>query len=274
MQILRTLPIEFVDCCITSPPYFNVRDYKIAGQLGHESTVSEYISKLIAVFDEVKRVLKPEGSLWVVIADCYNKNKCLACIPERFAISMTNSGWILRNKIIYQKPNVIPNSIKNRFTIDFENVFWFVKSQKYYFQTQYEPYSTSSTKYKLGMWHKFGGNKRSDGANRTYSGQQRFINPRGRIKRCVWSIPASKYPGPHFAVFSERLIEIPIKATCPPESGIVLDCFSGTGVTALAALKNQRRFIAIELNGDYCKLAEERIRPYVLQRSIPEYVSM
>ena len=166
LEVLQTLPGESIDCVVTSPPYWALRDYGVPGQLGLESTFNEYISKLCDIFDEVKRVLKKEGTCWVNIGDTYVgsgfgaggkhhflsdqalknptkfaglPNKSLCQIPSRFAIEMCNRGWILRNEIIWHKPNCMPQSVKDRFTVDFEKIFFFVKSKKYYFETQYEP---------------------------------------------------------------------------------------------------------------------------------------
>ena len=170
---LKKIPDESVDCCITSPPYWALRDYGVEGQLGLEPTFQEYITKLCDIFDEVKRVLKKEGTCWVNIGDTYfgggnNKgsspenlsdmqrgnrgaqgqvqqdwskmdysDKCLCLISFRFAIEMVNRGWILRNTIIWHKRNCMPSSVKDRFTVDFEYVFFMVKSKKYYFEQQY-----------------------------------------------------------------------------------------------------------------------------------------
>ncbi len=159
LEVLRTFPAESVNCCISSPPYWSLRDYGVAGQLGLEPTFEEYIDKLCTVYDEVKRVLRKDGTCFVNLGDTYNagrsggwaggkhgiskpenapnqsgvnvKNiptKSLCLIPERFAIAMVNRGWILRNVIIWHKPNPMPSSAKDRFTVDFEQVFFFVKN--------------------------------------------------------------------------------------------------------------------------------------------------
>ncbi len=167
LQVLKTFPDESIDMVMTSPPYWTLRDYGVDRQLGLESTFQEYINKLCNIFDEVKRVLKKEGTVWVNIGDTYfgsngnnhngtgtgtvkqkagvnrvNKikykniiiSKCLIQIPSRFAIEMTNRGWILRNEIIWYKPNAMPSSAKDRFTVDFEKIFFFVKNKRYYFE--------------------------------------------------------------------------------------------------------------------------------------------
>lgn len=312
-ETLKTLPDNQVDCVITSPPYWAVRDYRVDGQIGLEPTISEYISRLTTVFSEVKRVLKKEGSCWVVMGDTYGRGnrgpnttetirgrllvpkspvmteKTLCLIPDRFAISMVDSGWILRNRIIWYKPNCMPSSAKDRFTIDFEHVFFFTKSPRYYFETQYEPlsrkydeffdnkaWSEGRAKYqnhrssrwmKTGLWPAFGGKKGSDGVNHTYSCEQRAVNGHGRIKRAVWKIPTSSYSEAHFATFPERLIETPIKATCPI-NGVVLDPFMGAGTTGLVALKNARKFLGIELNPSYIEMANKRLEHFLKQSTL------
>ena len=174
LKVLKTLPDEIINCCVTSPPYWNLRDYNVEGQLGLEPTFQEYITKLCDIFDEVKRVLRKDGTCWVNLGDSYNgsktgntngtyKNridkskswansdsfkkaeqdipaKSLCLIPQRFAIEMVNRGWILRNTIIWHKPNCMPSSAKDRFTLDFEYLYFFSKSKKYYFEQQFEPY--------------------------------------------------------------------------------------------------------------------------------------
>lgn len=299
LEVLKTFEPESIDCCITSPPYWALRDYKVEGQLGLEPTFSEYVDKLVAIFDQVKRVLKRSGACWVVLGDTYGRgdrttnckqtvernenrhlavnnktgySKSLCMIPERFALKMIDHGWILRNKIIWYKPNCMPSSAKDRFTVDFENVFFFTKSQRYYFETQYEPaldpeddvrrfgkakiYNKKPRYFGEHQYH----NKKTDEEIR----QQAML---GRIKRTVWTINTRPFKGSHFAVFPEELVETPLRATCPVD-GTVLDPFMGSGTTGLVALKLARRFVGIELNKDYIKLAEERLRPWTEQTKL------
>lgn len=145
LDILKKIPNESIDMCITSPPYWKLRDYEDEGQIGQEETFQEYIDKLISIYDEVFRILKPNGSCWVNIGDVYSHNNkngvkklSLIGIPDRFKIAMIDKGWICRNEIIWHKPNAIPNGAKNRFNNDFEKMFFFTKSDTYYFETQYE----------------------------------------------------------------------------------------------------------------------------------------
>ena len=169
LTVLKTLPDESVNCCVTSPPYWSLRDYGVEGQLGLEKTFEEYITKLCNIFDQVKRVLRKDGTCWVNLGDTYNasggcgwtglesKNweqkakphniktypaKSLCLIPQRFAIEMVNRGWICRNTIIWHKPNCMPSSAKDRFTVDFEYLYFFVKSKKYWFEQVFEEHTT------------------------------------------------------------------------------------------------------------------------------------
>ena len=145
LEVLKTFPSESVDMCITSPPYWNMRDYDKEGQIGNEETYMEYLDKLSEIFKEVKRVLKKTGSCWVNIGDVYSssnstgvKKQSLIGIPDRFKLNMIDDGWLCRNEIIWHKPNAMPSSAKTRFNNDYEKMFFFTKDDLYYFETQYE----------------------------------------------------------------------------------------------------------------------------------------
>lgn len=290
LSVLKGLPSESVHCVVTSPPYWALRDYGVEGQIGRESTFHEYILNLLDIFDEVRRVLRSDGTCWVNLGDTYSgtghkKNshdpkykegrngqfvalnsktsvpsKSLCCIPDRFKFEMVDRGWICRNELIWQKPNAMPSSVKDRFTVDFEKVFFFTKHKKYYFKQLFEPLSEASLKdyYSRKTF-------RNKGSNNVYAcpgeGRDRreFYNPdTGRNKRCVWSINTKPFKGAHFAVFPEDLINPIIDAGCP-EGGIVMDPFMGSGTTGMVALKQKKNFIGIDLNSDYIELARERI---------------
>jgi DNA modification methylase len=252
LSVLNTLPNESIDCVITSPPYWGLRDYGIEGQLGLEPTFKEYIEHLQTIFDEVYRVLKKTGTCWVNLGDSYAgsgkgyggnnhgklgkhaneflpapidteiPNKSLCNIPHRFAISMTDNGWIQRNTIIWHKPSCMPSSAKDRFTVDFEYVFLFSKNKKYYFEQQFEALSEASLERM-----KYPVNQVTSGA--IYPNESRdtpyinkngnsgmHYNPNGRNKRTVWRINPQPFKDAHFAVFPEKLVEPMIKAGCPP----------------------------------------------------------
>jgi len=222
---------------------------RIDKQLGLEPTFDEYINKLCNIFDEVKRVLRDDGTCWVNLGDTYgnsnqagtkkfgnpefNKNrpsreatktpvkkimgfdKCLLQIPQRFAIEMVNRGWILRNVIIWQKPNCMPSSVKDRFTVDFEYLFFFSKSKKYWFETQYEPIKEESKeRYKYDF--KTEGRAWDKDKNSLYGKMGSMkVDAKGRNKRTVWKICPRPFKEAHFAVYPEELCETPIKAGCP-----------------------------------------------------------
>lgn len=269
LEVLKTFPDCSVNMCITSPPYWGLRDYKTnpaiwndgwQGELGAEPDFNQYINHLYDVFDEVKRILKDDGTCWVNIGDTYH-NKTLSLIPFRFAIEMQNRGWTVRNVIIWQKSNATPQSAKDRFTVDFEYLFFFSKNKKYYFEQQLEPIKQSTyNRCKSGCGINKGANYQGLNKTNFEQLQQKMLSGEisGRNKRTVWQIATHAYHGAHFAVFPPSLIETPIKAGCP-EDGIVLDPFIGSGTTALVANKTHRNWIGIELNPEYAKLAEERI---------------
>lgn len=296
-QILSSLPSESVDCVITSPPYWQLRDYETSNQIGLEPTIEGYIDNLCNVFDEVKRVLKKSGSCWIVMGDVFSTqsgamryghfgrknsnsqkilqqrtkypNKCLLQIPSRFGIEMINRGWILRNKIIWHKKNAMPEPVKDRFTSDYEEIFFLVKRQKYYFEQQFEPRTTSG--------HRIDGPVR----NREYGYNSKFNklhnkpytvissagvnknadcrNPKGRNKRCVWSINTQPCKEAHFAIFPQTLLHTPIMATTRT-GDTILDPFMGSGTTAIVAKKLDRKWIGIEINREYCDIAINRIK--------------
>lgn len=258
-----------IDCIITSPPYWRLKDYGNEKQLGLEETPEEYIKELCDIFDECKRVLKKQGTLFVNLGDSYSgsnsnstigrkmgnevkdivlkKNKCVAKgkslvgIPSMFLIEMINRGWRLRNKIIWHKPNVIPESVKDRFTVDYEEIFFFVKRRYYYFDLQFEEYKTD--------WIKTFKKKNC---------LEKSSKDKGRQMRTVWSINTQGLKHNHFASFPEEIVERCMKAGCPKD-GVVLDIFLGTGTTLLVAEKLGRNGIGIELNKEYIEIAKERL---------------
>ena len=305
LNSLKKLPDGIVDCVVTSPPYWALRNYGTnpvlwndgwIGELGLEPDFNQYITHLCDIFDEVKRTLKDTGTCWVNLGDTYGgsslglsyaghskgKNsilpndlsympkvahsrgkldKSLLLIPFRFALEMVNRGWILRNVIIWQKPNCTPQSVKDRFTVDFEYLFFFVKSKKYHFEQQLEPFKESTIKRCKGKCNKNKGEFYQGLSKENFEKIQEKVltgKLKGKNKRAVWNIATSAFKGTHFAVYPPKLIEIPIKAGSP-ENGIVLDPFMGSGTTGLVAKKLNRNWLGIELNPEYAKMAEERI---------------
>ena len=283
---LTNIPDNSVDMCVTSPPYYNLRDYKNSGQIGAENTVKDFVENLCKVFDEIHRILKPTGSCWVNIGDTYDKKRLLQ-VPSRFEIAMCDRGWHLRNEVIWSKPNPQPISSKDRFWGNHEKFFWFVKDvKKYYFNRDaiLVPQAEISIR---RMFSKNNMNKRKDfnatskegfaissnsqdkhyARMREEMGIDKEFNYEELIKsgKCptrpefdTWNVPSVTYKGAHFAVYPPELIEKPILSCCP-EQGIVIDPFMGSGTTGEVAKLNNRRYIGLELNPEYAILANERI---------------
>lgn len=191
-------------------------------------------------------------------------NKSLCCIPDRFKIEMIDRGWICRNEIVWFKPNCMPSSVKDRFTVDYEKVFFFVKSKKYFFKMQYEPLSPFSTPQKKSKV-KTTTNYAHISPTYKRAGGGSFINPngKGRNKRCVWQVNTKPFKEAHFATYPEALIQPMVKAGCP-KGGVVLDIFMGSGTTAYVARSLERNYLGIELNSEYIKIANKRLAQQVL----------
>lgn len=268
MSILKTITPATIDCIVTSPPYYGQRDYAVSGQLGGEDTPSEYVLKLANLFDECKRVLKDTGTLWLNLGDKYVDGNLLG-MPWRVALEFQNRGWILRNDIIWHKPNAMPHSTKNRLTTDHEYIFFFTKKCSNYFYDQdaiREEHVTFSDKSRMrGGRNHFGKNGgtpekgKNSGNTNLHSGRwDQAFHPNGRNKRTVWNVPLSKFRDAHFAVFPEKLIEPCVLAGCP-EGGLVLDPFFGSGTTGVVASKLGRAYVGIELNNEYVEIARKRL---------------
>lgn len=309
LEQLRTLEAESVHTCVTSPPYYNLRDYGVAGQIGMEATPEEYITRLVDVFREVRRVLRPDGTLWVNIGDSYAtrsgpqpptntrnahghtakhlpsgyKYKDLIGIPWMLAFALRSDGWYLRQDIIWNKSNCMPESVRDRCTKSHEYILLLSKSQRYYFDAAAisEPIAGSSAKRysqnieaqqgsdrqpgktngkMKAVLPRFGGKKYGDDESeetRTKSGKPYAPSPR-RNKRDVWTISTGGFKGAHFAVFPERLVE-PCILAGSQEGGVVLDPFMGSGTTGAVAKRLRRDFVGIEINPEYCQMAAGRI---------------
>mgnify|MGYP004718016555 FL=1 len=297
LEMLRTLPDNSVHCCVTSPPYYALRDYGVDGQIGREDTPAQYVARLTDVFSEVRRVLRPSGTLWLNIADTYAgkgnqgdsvdpkypngrtgqtvainrrvegcKAKDMIGIPWMLAFALRDSGWYLRSDIIWMKANPMPESCKDRPSRCYEHVFLLTKSRSYYYDAAAiaEPVAESTP---MRMRRKFGKNKYSAGIPGQAHQHLNDYRPNGyaeedipllRNKRDVWQINSVPYKGAHFAAYPPKLVETCLLAGCP-QDGIVLDPFLGSGTTAAVAKQMGRHYIGIELNPDYCALAEQRI---------------
>ena len=297
LEMLRTLPDNSVHCCVTSPPYYALRDYGVDGQIGREDTPAQYVARLTDVFSEVRRVLRPSGTLWLNIADTYAgkgnqgdsvdpkypngrtgqtvainrrvegcKAKDMIGIPWMLAFALRDSGWYLRSDIIWMKANPMPESCKDRPSRCYEHVFLLTKSRSYYYDAAAiaEPVAESTP---MRMRRKFGKNKYSAGIPGQAHQHLNDYRPNGyaeedipllRNKREVWQIKSVPYKGAHFAAYPPKLVETCLLAGCP-QDGIVLDPFLGSGTTAAVAKQMGRHYIGIELNPDYCELAKQRI---------------
>lgn len=290
LQVLRGFEPESIDMCMTSPPYWGLRDYGHDDQYGVEETPEEYIEKMTAVFSEVKRVLKAAGTLWLNCGDTYANSgykhtdgkevsgtpgntvnlppKCLCMIPERLAWSLIQDGWVLRNKCIWYKPNGMPSSVKDRFTNKWEYIFLFSKSRKYYFDLD-----AVRDAHKTGAVSKLR-DKSQEGYNESYEGghfspgERPEGHPLGKNPGDVFTINTQPFPQAHFAVFPEKLCEKPIKAGCP-EGGTVLDPFCGAGTTGAVAKKLNRNFIGIDIKQEYVDMASKRIDNTQAQLGLP-----
>lgn len=300
LEVLKTIPDNSIDCCITSPPYWGLRDYGHDEQLGSEKHFKDFVNNLCNVFDEVQRVLKPTGTCFVNLGDTFSSdtkgtggpsdkqlsnkgsryeakkfdtkipNKCLCLVPERFAIEMIDRGWTIRNQIIWHKPNQMPSSAKDRFTVDFEKIFFFVKKPTgYYFEQQLEPALTNENRpngverdriYDYNSKQKIitGRTSKNGQGNGELANGKRFGDTGIRNVRTTWSVNTEPNSEAHFATYPQRLVERMLKAGCP-ENGIVLDPFFGSGTTGVYARKVTRNFVGIELNPEYVKIAENRL---------------
>ena len=295
---LKDIEDNTIQCVVTSPPYWGLRDYGEDNQLGLEETPEEYVENMVKVFREVNRVLKDDGTLWLNLGDTYvankgnskagfneryfgkkfktdkqsdtykninitiknpNPPKNLVGIPWRVAFALQQDGWYLRQDIIWHKPNPMPESVTDRCTKSHEYIFLMSKSANYYYDA--ESIKEPSIEY--------GRDKRSDKGNIRYegkrtidkqgkNGQQSFVTiNEKRNKRSVWKINTKPYKEAHFAVFPEKLPELCIKAGSK-KGDIVLDPFFGSGTTGFVAQRLYRKWIGIELNPEYIKIANKR----------------
>lgn len=291
MDTVSRMPDNYLDCIITSPPYWQQRDYGYDGQWGLEPTFQEYLEHLWSLMDAVYPKLKDSGTVWINLGDTYNgnkisnsdtlinenvhksnivkkiqpgiKNKSLLLIPHRFAIGCIESGWILRNDIIWAKSNAMPESVTDRFTKKHEYMFFMVKNDKYYFDLD-------AIKDKIenkGKPRVFGksGNPRND-TGRIYNPEKNDKKNPGDVSD-FWNIPTKPNSAKHYATYNDELIRKPILAGCP-EGGIIYDPFIGIGTTAVCALRAGRKFIGSEMSKEYCDIANKNIEPYLLQRKL------
>ena len=284
LDVLKRLPKQSVNTCVTSPPYWGLRNYNNEGeQLGMEDTPEEFVENLVNVFREVRRVLRDDGTVWINLGDSYSsggrttttnqtlrgakdygatrpkpskniKPKDLIGIPWRVAFALQKDGWYLRQDIIWHKPNPMPESVKDRCTKAHEYIFLLSKNLKYYYDNEAikEPAKDWGTRDRSkGKYHNKGtGLTPHTGLEKSYPTKN---------KRSVWTVTTKPFKGAHFAVFPMDLIEPCVLAGCP-EGGTVLDPFGGSGTTGLVAKQNKRNAVLIELNAKYIAIAEDRIK--------------
>ena len=258
-DILKSLEPESVDCIVTSPPYYQMRDYGHENQIGAENIWQEYIHALVEVFSLAKDILKEDGTMWVNLGDKYSDSHLMG-LPWRLAFALQEMGWILRQDIIWHKPNAMPAGgfAPNKCTPAHEYIFLFTKKPTGYY------FSTDSIKERAtgnGEGSIFGGKKYDENTSRKFESNPYHVTGY-RCKRDVWSICTQGYSGAHFATFPEEIPKTCILAGCP-ECGTVLDPFCGSGTTGKVAYDLGREFIGIELNPDYAKLAEQRVGKHI-----------
>jgi len=326
-ETLAKMPESSVHCCVTSPPYFGLRNYQKDDQIGLEETLDRYIESLVNVFDELKRVLRPDGSLWLNLGDTFagsgrgqwdndegrpkesyrpdegslpdreenlpQKSKML--IPHRVAISLQASGWIVRSDAVWTKVNGMPHPVKDRLNESKEFFFHLVQKPSYWFDLDAirEDYAESS----IQRVNQNNGNPNWEGdAERGHPDGEETLNPnqfthsKGKNPGDIFEVTTAQFPQAHFAVMPLELARKPIRATCPKktcggcgrglewseekaewmkdcgcnseetDAGIALDPFAGTGTVCVEAKDQGKKFVGIDLNEEYAKMAENRLR--------------
>jgi len=254
-QQLTALGEQSVHCIVTSPPYWGQRDYGVAGQIGLEQEVSEYVGAMVSVFAAARRVLRVDGTLWLNLGDRYLA-KNLIGLPWRVAFALKDDGWHLRRDIIWHKPNPMPESVTDRPSVAHEYLFLFSRSLSYYYNADAVAEDSSPNSH--------GASKADPGAKARASGNHSGplgIPPADGKRNCrsVWTISPEKFSNTHYAVMPNAIAEPCIRAGCPP-LGTVLDPFGGAGTTGLVADRLQRNAILIELNPAYVEMARKRLQ--------------
>jgi DNA modification methylase len=290
---LTELPDGSVQTCITSPPYFGLRDYGHEGQIGLEPTPDEFVQALVGVFREVRRVLRDDGTVWCNLGDSYHgggysnhringeewlrahggdrrrsrqrdrikanpdlKPKDLVGIPWMLAFALRADGWYLRSDIIWSKPNPMPESVTDRPTKAHEYLFLLSKGPRYFYDADAIRESAMVVEQGRRPGPESNGYHVESGRNDSgaHLGGMGFgVDPAGRNKRTVWTVATQPFPGAHFATFPPKLIEPCVLAGTRPDD-VVLDPFAGAGTTGVVALRHDRSFIGVELNPDYAEM--------------------
>ena len=291
LDTLKRMPNDFIDSVITSPPYWQLRDYGYEGQWGLEPTYQDYLQHLWLMMDLIWLKLKPTGTVWINLGDTYGtksgsmgnglfdpKNpiatntkfeqsqsihKCLLLIPHRFAIGCIDRGWIVRNDIIWAKRNGMPESVTDRFSKKHEYFFFMVKSEKYYFdlgaiKDNAKPDKSLRDRDHTKLNNTPGRTRMAGLVHNSYTTK----NP-GSVSD-FWDIPTKPSTEKHYASYNDSLLTKPVLAGCP-EGGIIYDPFMGTGSTAEVALRTNRKFIGSEMSAEYCKIAQKRINKFTVE---------
>lgn len=291
LDVAQQLDSNSANCIVTSPPYFGLRDYGVDGQYGLESSPADYVETMRAVFAELRRVLSDDGTLWLNLGDSYvHKNvsgpqgavgerasrshtasgaggyaglpdKNLLGIPWRVAFALQDDGWILRSDIIWAKRNLMPESVTDRPTRAHEHVFLLTKAPRYWYDADaireksdpaQEAHNQRYAKEYTAHTERAGETGQPGNVNNV--GIHSRTGRPGRNARDVWSISAQPFPGAHFATMPVSLAERCVQAGCKP-GGTVLDPFSGSGTTGLAAARHGRKYVGIDLSRDYLDLS-------------------
>jgi DNA modification methylase len=294
-ESLAGLPERSVQTCVTSPPYFGLRDYGHDGQIGLEPTPDEFVAALVEVFREVRRVLRDDGTVWLNLGDTYNayngnrgdakqlngladqqrnrisggsgltvptlKQKDLIGVPWMVAFALRADGWYLRSDIIWNKPNPMPESVTDRPTKAHEYLFLLSKGPRYFYDADAIREADQGTDH--AHRNVLNGQPSLEPSNglRSVNGGLRTVDGRngsGRNKRSVWTVATQPYAGAHFATFPAKLIEPCILAGSRP-GDTVLDPFAGSGTTGVVCGWHGREFVGCELNPEYAAMAEQRI---------------
>ena len=262
--VLRELPAGSADCVVTSPPYWRLRPGG-DGDIGREATPDAYVAGLVAVFDELARVLRPAGTAWLVVGDSYDRGR-LALIPARLALALDAAGWLVRADVIWRKPDAIPDTgAKTRPGADHEYVLLLARQARHYYDAEAvrEP----------AKWERWGDQTSPKYSDRNVAGKGSrgtMVKPRTlaeireryddtKLLRSTWSLGAARCEDDHYAAFPEELARLMIAAGCP-EGGVVVDPFLGSGTTALVARELGRSCVGVELDPAYCRLAARRLQ--------------
>lgn len=299
LEVIRDLPDSTARCCITSPPYWGLRDYGVDGQLGLEKTPDEYVAKMIAVFREVRRVLADDGTLWLNLGDSYAQSGCggatgtsstlnggiesqnaskhvranrlvvglkpkdLVGIPWMVAFALRADGWYLRQEIIWAKPNPMPESVTDRCTKSHEHIFLLSKSPRYYWDVAaaLEPFADArrGNSGAKSLPYSIGAKRHDTLSDGVKKGLGKSPDRNGRNRRDVWTISIKPFKGAHFATFPPDLVEPCLLIGSAP-GDVVIDPFAGSGTVGMVAKRHGREFLGIELNPEYVAMAEERCK--------------